>query len=145
VTDRRTSAAHAASQQATPLREGVVDMEKLPVAGSRGCQPMVRKLTTPLVDALTERGCCDLVTDPPTAPTRATFVSSGVSVFSSLAPDPTRATVRALARLVLEKWHRRVPGYHLRQGTRARPDWPSGLIGIDIPPLIFPAEAYAAR
>jgi hypothetical protein len=69
--DGRTSSAHAASQRAGPLRDGVVDAQKLPAAESRGCQPMARKLTTCLIDALVKRGSCDLVADPPTALTRA--------------------------------------------------------------------------
>jgi hypothetical protein len=83
VTDERVSAAHTASRQVGPLRGGAADTEKLPVAERRGCQPTVRKLTTQLIDALAERGYCDLVAGPPTAPTRA------------------GASVRPLARLVM--------------------------------------------
>lgn len=48
-------------------------------------------------------------------------------------------------RVVLEEWHLRIPEYSLRSGTSARPDWPSGLIGIDSLPLMFAAEVFAAR
>jgi hypothetical protein len=71
VTDGRTQAAHAVAQQAAPLRDGVADIEKLPAAESRTCQPTVRKLTTHLIDALAERGYCDLAAGPPAALTRA--------------------------------------------------------------------------
>jgi hypothetical protein len=97
VTDRRTRAAHAASQQAARLGDGVADMEKLPVAESRACQPIVRKFTAHLVDALVELAYCDHVTDPPAALTRAASVSGGLSVISSLTPDPTHASVRAIS------------------------------------------------
>jgi len=80
--NERASAAYAASLQVGSLRDGVADTEKLPVAERRG-RLIVRKLTTQLTDALAERGYCDLVADPPTAPTRA------------------GASVRALARLVM--------------------------------------------
>lgn len=59
MTDKRTPAAHAASQQAGPPLDGVVDREKLPVAESRSCHLMVRKL----INALAERGHRDLVTE----------------------------------------------------------------------------------
>ena len=91
MTDARTRAAHAAWKQAAVLRDGFADMEKLPVAESRGCQPMVRNLATGLIDASVELGRCDLVTDPPTALSRATSIPSGLSVISSLAPGPASA------------------------------------------------------
>jgi len=71
VTDGRTQAAHAAWKHAATLRHGVADTETLPVAESRACQLVARKLTAHLVDALVELAYCDCVTDPPAALARA--------------------------------------------------------------------------
>jgi hypothetical protein len=125
VTDGRTRTAHAAARQAAPLRDGVVGMEKLPVAEGWACQPVMRKHTAHLIDALAQLGYCDHVTDPPLTLTRAPSVSSGLSVLSSLAPDPARAPLRAVS------------------GSRCA--WcPRNRIAESLA-LIFPAEAYAAR
>jgi len=71
VTDARTQAAHAAWKQAAALRDGAADMEKLPVAESRARQPVARKLTARLIDALVELAYCDHVAEPPAALARA--------------------------------------------------------------------------
>jgi hypothetical protein len=125
VTDGRTRAAHAAAQQAAPLRDGVAAMEKLPVAKSRACLPVVRKLTAHLIDALAELGYCDHVTDPPATLARAASVSSGLGVISSFTSDLARAPVRAVS------------------GSRCA--WCSRNRIATSLALIFPAEAYAAR
>ena len=86
------SVAHVTVQEASVLRDGLVEREKLPVAADppnhagynrllwpffslRGVarwQPLVRNLTTQLIDVLVERGHCDLVTDLAIPPLAAT-------------------------------------------------------------------------
>jgi cytochrome P450 len=46
---------------------------------------------------------------------------------------------RTELRVVLEEWHRRIPGYELAPGARPQVAWPTGVIGIDSVPLVFPA------
>ena len=41
-------------------------------------------------------------------------------------------------REVLAEWHRRIPEYELAPGTIPRVAWPTGLIGLDSLPLVFP-------
>jgi cytochrome P450 len=41
-------------------------------------------------------------------------------------------------RVALEEWHRRIPEYELAPGTVPRVTWPSGVVGIDHLPLVFP-------
>ncbi|MFS2291352.1 MAG: cytochrome P450 [Actinomadura sp.] len=41
-------------------------------------------------------------------------------------------------RVVLEEWHRRIPEYELAPGARPRVQWPTGVIGIDSVPVVFP-------
>ncbi|MCO5994344.1 cytochrome P450 [Actinoallomurus rhizosphaericola] len=47
---------------------------------------------------------------------------------------------RTELRVVLEEWHRRIPEYELAPGARPQVVWPTGVIGIDSVPLVFPAE-----
>ncbi len=55
---------------------------------------------------------------------------------------PHRCLGSHLARMemreVLAEWHRRIPEYQLAPGTRPRVMWPTGLVGIDSLPLVFP-------
>jgi cytochrome P450 len=55
---------------------------------------------------------------------------------------PHRCLGSHLARMemreVLAEWHRRVPDYQLAPGTVPRVLWPTGLVGIDSLPLVFP-------
>jgi cytochrome P450 len=48
---------------------------------------------------------------------------------------------RTQLRVVLEEWHRRIPEYRLAPGARPRVAWPTGVIGIDSVPVVFPAES----
>lgn len=45
---------------------------------------------------------------------------------------------RVELRVVLEEWHRRIPEYELAPGTHLQVTWPSGSIGFDSVPLVFP-------
>jgi cytochrome P450 len=47
-------------------------------------------------------------------------------------------------RVVLTEWHRRIPDYELAPDALARAAWPSGLVGIDSLPLVFPAPGAKA-
>jgi hypothetical protein len=112
VTDGNASVVHATSQQACPGRDRAVGMEKLPAAKSR---------------------------------TVAFAILGNIGPGSRDASGPyliTKADTALADALVAlaEKRHRRIPAYHVRKGTSAWPDWPSGLIGIDSLPLNFPAE-----
>ena len=55
---------------------------------------------------------------------------------------PHRCLGSHLARMemreVLAEWHRRIPEYELAPGTIPRVAWPTGLIGLDSLPLVFP-------
>lgn len=55
---------------------------------------------------------------------------------------PHRCLGSHLARMemreVLAEWHRRIPEYRLAPGTIPRVAWPTGLVGIDCLPLVFP-------
>jgi cytochrome P450 len=55
---------------------------------------------------------------------------------------PHRCLGSHLARMemreVLAEWHRRIPEYQLAPGTIPRVAWPTGLVGIDSLPLVFP-------
>jgi hypothetical protein len=45
---------------------------------------------------------------------------------------------------VLAEWHSRIPEYELAPGFTPRVPWPTGLVGLDTLPLIFPPGAPAA-
>jgi cytochrome P450 len=61
---------------------------------------------------------------------------------------PHRCLGSHLARMemreVLAEWHRRIPEYELAPGFTPRVDWPTGLVGLDSLPLVFPPGAAAA-
>jgi cytochrome P450 len=58
---------------------------------------------------------------------------------------PHRCLGSHLARMemreVLQEWHRRIPEYQLAPGVTPRVNWPTGLVGLDSLPLVFPAGA----
>lgn len=58
---------------------------------------------------------------------------------------PHRCLGSHLARMemreVLAEWHRRIPEYRLAPGTTPRVLWPTGLVGIDSLPVVFPPGA----
>lgn len=46
---------------------------------------------------------------------------------------------RTELRIILEEWHRRIPDYALAPGARPQVIWPTGVIGINSVPLVFPS------
>jgi hypothetical protein len=132
VTDGNASVVHATSQQACPVRDGAVGMEKLPAAESRTVAFAILRNIGP---GSRDANGAYLITEADTAL---------IDTLVGLAGRPCACLGAGLARLEMrvlaEKRHRRIPAYHVRKGTSAWPDWPSGLIGIDSLPLNFPAE-----
>jgi cytochrome P450 len=61
---------------------------------------------------------------------------------------PHRCLGSHLARMemreVLAEWHRRIPDYELAGGFTPRVEWPTGLVGLDTLPLVFPPGSAAA-
>jgi len=61
---------------------------------------------------------------------------------------PHRCLGAHLARMemreVLAAWHSRIPDYELAPGFTPRVDWPTGLVGLDTLPLVFPPGGAAA-
>ncbi|HXZ64519.1 MAG TPA: cytochrome P450 [Streptosporangiaceae bacterium] len=61
---------------------------------------------------------------------------------------PHRCLGSHLARMemreVLAEWHRRIPDYELAPGFTPRVEWPTGLVGLDTLPLVFPPGAATA-
>jgi len=61
---------------------------------------------------------------------------------------PHRCLGSHLARMemreVLAEWHRRIPEYELAPGFTPRVEWPTGLIGLDTLPLVFPPGTSTA-
>jgi cytochrome P450 len=47
-------------------------------------------------------------------------------------------------REVLAAWHSRIPEYELAPGFTPRVEWPTGLVGLDTLPLVFPRGGAAA-
>ena len=62
---------------------------------------------------------------------------------------PHRCLGSHLARMemrsALEEWHRRIPEYELAPGVTPRVSWPSGVVGFDSLPLVFPAASPGSR
>jgi cytochrome P450 len=61
---------------------------------------------------------------------------------------PHRCLGSHLARMemreVLAEWHSRIPDYELAPGFTPRVEWPTGLVGLDTLPLVFPPGGAAA-
>ncbi len=61
---------------------------------------------------------------------------------------PHRCLGSHLARMemreVLAEWHSRIPDYELAPGFTPRVEWPTGLVGLDTLPLVFPPGGGAA-
>jgi cytochrome P450 len=61
---------------------------------------------------------------------------------------PHRCLGAHLARMemreVLAEWHSRIPDYDLAPAFTPRVEWPTGLVGLDTLPLVFPPGAAAA-
>jgi cytochrome P450 len=61
---------------------------------------------------------------------------------------PHRCLGSHLARMemreVLTEWHSRIPAYELAPGFTPRVEWPTGLVGLDTLPLVFPPGGAAA-
>jgi cytochrome P450 len=62
---------------------------------------------------------------------------------------PHRCLGSHLARMeireVLAEWHRRIPDYELAGGFTPRVEWPTGLVGLDSLPLVFPPCVAATK
>ena len=62
---------------------------------------------------------------------------------------PHRCLGSHLARMemreVLAEWHSRIPDYELAPGFTPRVEWPTGLVGLDTLPLVFPPGAVLSR
>jgi cytochrome P450 len=62
---------------------------------------------------------------------------------------PHRCLGSHLARMemrsALEEWHRRIPEYELAPGVTPRVTWPSGVVGFDSLPLVFPPASPGPR
>jgi cytochrome P450 len=62
---------------------------------------------------------------------------------------PHRCLGSHLARMemrsALEEWHRRIPEYELAPGVTPRVTWPSGVVGFDSLPLVFPPASPDPR
>jgi cytochrome P450 len=52
---------------------------------------------------------------------------------------------RMQMRSALEEWHRRIPEYELAPGVTPRVTWPSGVVGFDSLPLVFPPASPDPR